>query len=144
MSQELVRRAEALRTRGKILQTIPGSGFHDSDRGSPQREGLSRAGEHLVPFWGEWDVVFAGDDAAKALAALQAHHVKLQGLDPIILTGTERKLLRAVPKQKLTKAEDGTDLLVLRLAEWNDFLEALYAQGAGLTGATLEPNGTPP
>lgn len=149
MSAELVRRADAIREQAKLLESVPGSGLHDSDRNparsdlflAPQKNGLPRKSEHLVFFTdspGE-EIVFAGTDAERAAAALRAWAKKIAKLDPVSLTGTERKLLtRIVPRLATTTAGDGVPLLRVRLDQWNDVLFALYAEGAGLSGAPLE------
>lgn len=154
MSRDLVARSEAVRARNKLLESVAGSGFHDNDRDwrgrpvAPHRNGLPRISDHLVPFYGEYDVVFAGKDAGRALAALRAYQGKLaeayrQAVDSqdfgIVqnFTGTDYKLMRIVPKMAVVES-DGVPTLTVRLLEWNDILHALYAEGIGLSGAPLE------
>lgn len=145
MSQDLIRRADAVRARNKLLESVPGSGYHDDDRdhvhahrhAAPQRNGLPRISDHIVPFYdhqGE-DVVFAGEDATRALQALHSWRKKYAKLDPSGLTGTERKLLlRIIPRAVISP----TGMLAFRLDIWNDVLYALQAEGVGLSGLPLE------
>lgn len=144
MSDELIARAEAVRARYRVLESCPGSGYHDDDRNvarperfqAPQRNGLPRASDHLVAFFdhaGE-EVLFAGPDATRAWDALQAWFWKARQQDPLNLSGTERKLLgRIVPRLQL---HDG--LLAVRLDQWNDVLAALHSEGMGISGQHLE------
>ena len=141
MGGDLFRRAEAIRDRSRLLESVRGSGYHDEDRDwrgqpiAPQRNGLPRISQHLVSFFGEYDVVFAAADARQALAALQSWNAANAPKDPYQpgLSGTHRRLLRLIPRLSLRD-----DLLRLRLDEWNDYLFALYEMGVGLSGAPLE------
>jgi hypothetical protein len=145
MSADLERRANALRAKAALLESVPGSGLHDSDRNparpdlylAPQRNGLPRASEAVVYFTdypGE-EVLFAPGDAARALDALRAWEAAAKKLDPMGLTGTERKLLtRILPR--LAAGADG--LLRVRLDQWNDVIHALHERGVGLAGLPLE------
>ncbi len=145
----LVGRANAIRARAKVLEGVKGSGFHDDDRNpartdlylAPQRNGLPRCSEHVVFFSdsaGE-EVLFAGADADRAGTALAEWERKARKLDPLALTGTERKLLtRILPRLKREIAADSVPVLRVRLDTWNDVLHALYAEGLGLSGAPLE------
>lgn len=146
---ELVRRANAIRERAKLLESVKGSGFHDEDRNpartdlylAPQKNGLPRCSEHVVffsDFAGE-EVLFAGTDADRAGKALAEWERKARKLDPLSLTGTERKLLtRILPRLRAVLADDSVPVLCVRLDTWNDVLHALYAEGLGLSGAPLE------
>lgn len=142
---DLIRRADAIRAKARLLESIPGSGLHDNDRNparpdlflAPQRNGLPKQSEHLVFFadyLGE-EFVFAGRDADLCAAVLADWRAKAAKLDPLTLTGTERKLLaRILPR--LAPLPDGT--LRVRTDWWNDVLFALYAEGAGVSGAPIE------
>lgn len=146
---QLVERANAIRAKAKLLESVKGSGLHDDDRNparsdlylAPQRNGLPRQSEHVVffsDFPGE-EVIFAGEDAKRAAAALAAWRAKTEKIDPMQLTGSERKLLvRILPRLVLAPGEGGIPLLRVRLDTWNDVLMALYAEGVGLSGAVLE------
>ncbi len=157
MSAALQKRADTIRAHFKMLEGVKGSGHHDDDRNpanpnlfaAPQKNGLPRASDHLVPFFDHYDleqVTFAGTDATRALAALQAHHAKIeaklkaaekQGQDPwSAIVGTERKLRHLVPKLSLETVGGGS-VLKLWLCDWNDYIAALYAEGLGLSGANL-------
>jgi hypothetical protein len=142
MLESLVARAEAIRARGKVLESVPGSGYHVNDRDhtgtkylAPQRNGFNGPGENLVPFLGERDVIFAGSDAPKALAAIRAWAAKYEVLSPHQMTGTQQKMIYAIIPRLAVKDE----LLTIWLSDWNDVLEALTSQGVGLSGADLIP-----
>lgn len=147
MSQELLKRADEIRAKNKVLEGVKGSGFHDDDRNvarpemfaAPQRNGLPRIGDHLVPFF-DYDnmeqVIFVGPDAEKAMAALKTWYDRPKG-DVVSLPGTDRKLmLKVIPRLKL-ETVDGLPRLTIWLCDWNDVLQALYAEGIGLSGAPL-------
>lgn len=148
MSADLIARANAVRTQARVLEGVPGSGYHDNDRNparpdlflAPQRNGLPRASDHVVFFtdFPSEEVVFAGPDATRALAALRAWEAKAKKRDPLTLTGTDRKLLaRILPKLALDESADPV-MLYVRLDAWNDVLAAIYAESVGLSGLPLE------
>jgi hypothetical protein len=146
VSQELLQRADAIRARNKVLESVPGSGYHDNDKDhlgrfcAPQRKGLPLISNHIVPFYGERDVQFVGFDAERAMAALETWYDKHKTTDAAVFasyTGTDRKLLTVIPKLAVREV-DGLPRLILWKDEWNDFLHALYSQGIGLSGAPLE------
>lgn len=144
MYQELLKRAEELRSRNRLQETVRGSGYHDEDRDhrgqylAPQRNGLPRVSEHLIAFYGEYDVLFLGGDAGDAFNRLQAWALKhKEDLYDVNCPGSYRKLLKIIPKQKLEE-RDGVPVLSLRLLEWNDFLLALYEMGLGISGLPLD------
>jgi len=158
-AEQLVARSDKIKARNAILESVPGSGYHDEDRDfrgqwcSPQRrhlpggqdygaQPLPRISEHAVPFYAERRIVFAGDCAERVLAALLAWHAAHRTTDIgrlMAYTGTQRKLLTIFPTLAI---EDG--VLVIWRDIWNDVLYALDAQGIGLTGAPLVPDGTTP
>lgn len=146
MTEGLVKRADAIRARNKLMETIPGSGMHDKDAGSPQNSGLSRGGEHVVPFFDYDDgecVHFAGQDAMKVMDALGAWLAKPKG-DISSLPGTDRKLvLRIIPRLGKDSL-DNPYWMCVPLNVWNDVLYALHAEGVGLTGAPFVDDGTTP
>jgi hypothetical protein len=146
VSQDLLKRAEAIKARNKVLESVPGSGYHDNDKDhlgrfcAPQRNGLPRISEHIVPFYGERDVHFVGPDAERAITALQTWYDARKTTDAAVFssyTGTDRKLLVIIPKVAVREV-DGLPRLTFWKDEWNDFLHALYSQGIGLSGAPLE------
>lgn len=128
MSKEHLSRAAKIRELNTIKATVPGSGFRAND---------------LVVFHGDDDVRFIGPCADAALEAFRSHYAKLQASPPDAVTGTQRKLLRLIPKLAVTTA-DGVQTLTLRLGEWNAYLEALYAEGVFVTGAPFVHDGTTP
>ncbi len=147
MSEELLRRANAIRARNKVLESVPGSGYHDNDKDhlgrfcAPQRRGLPLTSDHLVPFYSEREVHFVGPDAERAMAALQTWYDAHKTTDAAVFssyTGTDRKLLTVILKMAVREF-DGLPRLILWKDEWNDFLHALLSQGIGLSGAPLEP-----
>lgn len=146
MSQELLQRADAIRARNKVLESVPGSGYHENDKDhlgrlcAPHRRGLQRISDHVVPFYGERDIHFVGSDAGRVLAALQAWYDGHKTTDAATFssyTGTDRKLLTIIPKLAAREV-GGLPRLTLWKDEWNDFLHALHSQGIGLSGAPME------
>ncbi len=147
MSQELLQRANAIRARNKVLESVPGSGYHDNDKDhlgrvcAPQLRGLPLISDHIVPFYGTREVHFVGPDAERAMAAFRTWYDRHKTTDAAVFssyTGTDRKLLTVIPKLAVHEV-DGLPRLTLWKDEWNDFLHALYSQGIGLSGAPLEP-----
>lgn len=150
MSKELIARADAVRAKHKLLESMPGTGFHDNDRNpsrpevfaAPHKNGLPRASEHLVPFFDHHDdevVHFVGDDADKATSALNSWLKKNHKADVSSMPGTERKLvLKIIPRLLASVRTPG--LLTIRLSDWNDVLHALYAEGIGLSGLSVDPD----
>lgn len=146
MTSELLDRADAIRARNKVLESVPGSGYHENDKDhlgrycAPHRRGLPRISDHVVAFYGERTVEFVGPDAERTYAAIRAWHDEHKTIDAAIFasyTGTDRTLLAAIPKLAVRQV-DGVPHLVLWKDLWNDFLHALYSQGIGLSGAPLE------
>jgi len=147
-AKQLITRADALRAKYKLLESVPGSGYHDNDRNlarpdlflAPQKNGLSRASERVV-FFADYpgeEVLFVGEDARRALAAIQSWEKKARKIDQLSLTGTERKLLTRIVPRLAIEPLDNHELLCVRLDQWNDVLHALYAEGLGLSGLPLE------
>jgi hypothetical protein len=146
VSQELLRRANAIRDRNRVLESVPGSGYHDNDKDhlgrfcAPQRRGLPRISDHIVPFYGERDVHFVGPDADRAMAALQKWLESHKTTDAAVFssyTGTDRKLLTFISNITVSNV-DGFPRLVIWKDAWNDLLHALHSHGIGLSGAPLE------
>ena len=152
----LAERAEQLRVRNRILESVPGSGYHDNDRDAHNRlaaphmqhlpggmaEGqrpLPRISARLVAFDDRRHFTLVGDDAVKAIAALHAYHARIATIRIADLKGTEIKLLEEIPQLAI---ED--DQLVLWRDTWNDYLHAFDEQGVGITCLPLaEANGAP-
>ena len=141
----LVERADALRARNRILESVPGSGFHDNDRdahnrlAAPHRRhevgGMSegsrpvpRISENVVCFLTARQGFFAGTDAARVFTALQAYHARQVLKRYRDLTGTEIKLLEEIPLLAID-CENLNDNLMVWLDTWNDYLHALDEQG---------------
>lgn len=140
MSEELSKRADALRARFKVLEGVPGSGYHDGDRNqarndlylAPQKNGLSKASEHLVCFTDQDEemVYFAGSDADKAWELVTAWYNAVKSTDLSNAPGTVRKLaLRTVPRLSV---KDG--ILAVKLCDWNDVHWILEEAKVGLHG----------
>ena len=152
---DLLARAAALIERNKVLQSVPGSGYHDTDVDfhgklvaphmrhlpggqEPGAQSLPPISDHVIAFFGERSVVFVGPCAERVLAALRAYRDKysamlmdfVEGRSGYQLKGTEYKLVREIPKLIIKDGE-----LTLWLDTWNDFLHALYEQDIGITGA---------
>jgi hypothetical protein len=150
MSKTLAERANEIRTKFTTLESIKGTGYHDDDRDqlnpsrflAPQKNGMTKASESLVPFFDHRDdetVQFAGEDADKALSALKTWQDRYAKSDVTTLPGTQRKLLlKIIPKLAVTKIE-GEARLTIKLSEWNDVLFALQAEGISLSGASVDP-----
>jgi len=157
--EALVARADKLKARNAVLRSVPGSGYHDDDRDfrgqfmAPHRRHLPGGqdygapplppiDDHVVAFYGERQIVFAGDDAARVIKALEdwhRAHLTSEVGRLMSYTGTQRKLLMFIPTLAL---EDG--VLAIWRDTWNDVLHALDVQGVGTTGAPLAPDGTTP
>jgi hypothetical protein len=152
MSLQLEQRRQELITRHKILESVPGSGFHDEDKfngkwAAPQsqhrsggpREGsipLPRISEHAIAFYRERDVVFVGPDVPKVLGALNTwleDHTPKNSVQIANLTGTDKKLLVEIPKLE-PNVVDGIETLTVWRDIFNDVVEALYSRGIGLSG----------
>jgi hypothetical protein len=146
----LAERAEAVRARNKILESVPGSGFHDNDRDAHNRlaaphmqhlpggmaEGqppLPRISTNLVAFDDRRQFILAGEDAVKALAALQTYHERIAQIRINLLTGSQAKLREEIPCLEI---EDGK--LVLWRDTWNDYLHAFDEQGVGISCLPLK------
>lgn len=140
----LVTRADAVRARFKVLESVPGSGWHDNDRDhgrtsqlvAPQHNGFPRASEFLVCFTDpdEEQVHFAGADAEKAIAVFQHWLTANKRLDLTNCTGQERKLfLKLIPKLKIVNG-----LLSIWLSDWNDLHYVLEEARVGLHGLPFE------
>lgn len=134
--------AEEVRARNRLLATIPGSGHHPSDvdwRGrprAPQLNGLPAAADHVLHFHDDERHVFIDRDADRVLDALREYHRQLAAHvndnAAADLTGTQRNLYKLIPRLKV---RDG--VLELPAGRWNDYLEAIYQMGIGLTGVDL-------
>lgn len=145
--QEMLARVKQIRERALVLESVPNSGYHDEDRNparpekylAPQRNGWPRLSENLVNFYAEYDIIFVGPDAEKALAALYEWCDLNKNRDPWELSqnGTEAKMVRMIPKLKLSK-NDCVPVLSLRRELWNDFLYVLHKMKVGLTGTPFE------
>lgn len=147
MFSELLKRRDAVIARNHVLESVPGSGYHDDDRFngvlcSPQRKGLPRISLHVVPFYDRRDVHFVGKDAVEVLSGLQDwvkdHKPNTpEDLQSLAEKGSWVKLLVEVPKLKLAQV-DGIDVLSLELGTWNDFKDGLYEMGFGFTGQQVD------
>lgn len=150
MSAELVARADAHRAKMKVREETPGSSYHDNDRDptqparfvAPQKNGVARSSEAVVAFddaEGE-EVVFAGGDAGRVLAALAGWKKSMGSVDPVTLPGTERKLVLTIIPRLAAADDAGTPRLAVRRSWWNDVLFALQARGMNVAGAPLVPH----
>ncbi len=145
--QDLWKRAQEIIARNRLLESVKGSGYHDDDRNlvhperwqCPQKNGLPRISQHVVPFYGEREIFFAGDHAERVIVALQAWRAQ-QNRD-VEQTGTERKLCRMIVRLQLDHFDGMASLKVWR-DEWNDYLWCFEQIGIGLTGAQLDATDT--
>jgi hypothetical protein len=157
--EALIARADKIKARNVILESVKGSGYHDDDRDfrgqfcSPQKRHLPGGqdygalplppiSQHCVPFYDRRQVVFVGDCAERVLAALRqwhADHITADISRLMSYTGTEQKLLTVIPELTV---EDGR--LAVWRDTWNDVHYALEQRGIGFTGAPLIPDGTTP
>ena len=152
--QRLCERAAELRMRHKVLETVPGSGFHDNDRDAHNRlaaphrrhlvggmsEGskpLPRLSDHLICFDGDRELIFAGQDAVKAQTCLTQYLQELRGRNLLDLSGSERRMLIEIPKMLFIESVK-PPLLRLWHDTWNDYLFAFEAQGVGISCLPLE------
>ena len=152
----LAERAEQLRMRNRILESVPGSGYHDNDRDAHNRlaaphmqhlpggmaEGqrpLPRISARLVVFDSRRQFTLVGDDAVKALKALHTYHARIAAIRIADLKGTEIKLLEEIPQLAIQD-----DRLVLWRDTWNDYLHAFDEEGVGVSCLPMEEsNGAP-
>lgn len=140
MLDTLSARANALRDRYKVLEGVPGSGYHDNDRNlartdlflAPQKNGLQKCSEQLV-FFTDFDdeiVYFVGDDADKAMDLIQKWFESAKKEDIASAPGTTRKLfLKTVPKLSV---KDG--VLAIWLCDWNDVASIFEEAKVGFMG----------
>jgi hypothetical protein len=149
-------RAAAVKARNKVLESVPGSGFHDNDRdaygklaaphmrhlpggmGDGDRP-LPRISAHAVAFMGKRDIIFNGPCAQQVLDALHRYHAKYSKLSPRDLTGTEIKMVDVISTYTI---ED--DRLLVYREDWNDVLHALDESGVGVSCVPMIPDGTTP
>lgn len=154
----LQERADAVRARNKILESVPGSGFHDNDRdwsnrlAAPHRrhqvggmtEGkpaLPRISEHVVCFNSRYQITFAGTDAVEVLEAFQLFRTKTMAHKKYsLMTGTELKMVEEIAEMQI----DADGNLTLDRATWNDYLYVWDEMGIGISCAPLVPDGTTP
>lgn len=142
MSKEWLKRIDEVRQRARILESVPGSGFHDNDRNSitgeycsPQRKGKCRLSENPVAFHDERDVHFIGEDAERVAKAIEEYAKKIAALPMDSLEGSQRQILARVKARRLRIHEvDGAPRLTLWMQEWNDWLYAIEECGIGITG----------
>lgn len=156
MMPTLDERAESVRARNRVLESVPGSGFHDNDRdvhgklAAPHmrhmpggmNDGslpLPRISEHVVAFMDERDIHFSGPDASRVLDALTAFRAKLATRRIVDLEGTEAKMMDVIPRLAI---KDG--VLSVWREDWNDILFSLDAQQVGVSCAPFIPDGTTP
>lgn len=143
---EMQTRVAQLRERAIVLESVPGSGYHDDDHDfvrpdkfrCPQKNGWPRFSDNLVTFYGEDAIVLIGDHAHKALAALQSWHADNASREPwdLATNGTELKMVRYIPKLAIVQ-DSGISTLTLRRDRWNDYLYVLQKMKVGLTGTPL-------
>jgi hypothetical protein len=150
---EMQARVTALRERALILESVPGSGYHDDDHDfihpgkfrCPQKNGWPRFSDNLVSFFGEDAIVFIGDHAHSAFAALVAWHADNRNREPwdLATNGTELKMVRYIPKLAIAY-DSSVPVLSLRRDRWNDYLYVLHKMKVGLTGTPLtrSPHGS--
>ena len=139
MSKEMLRQADEIRARFAVMESVPGSGYHDNDRNptkndikiAPQANGYNKASLNLVPFVGEYEVVFVGEDADKALEILRKWVATR--LDPETgLTQKEAKMRAAINKLHVRDVVE-VPRLILRKPLWNDYMWILDTMGQGLS-----------
>lgn len=142
-------RANEVRSRNKILESVPGSGFHDNDRDahnrlcSPQSrhlpggcaEGqppLHRISLNVVAFVDERGrkIRFFGDDAIRVKEAIDDYMAALASRSPMTYTGTERKL-SAEAIHVVVNPQTGE--LEIWMDTWNDFLHVFDSRFLGVS-----------
>lgn len=149
-------RAKAMKERNKLMESVPGSGFHDNDRdaygklaaphmrhlpGGMMDGGrpLPRISDHAIAFMDRRDVKFSGPCAEQVLKALKSYRERYAKAPASELTGTTIKLVGLIP----TLGIKDDQLLIFR-EDWNDVLHALDETGVGVSCAPMEPDGTTP
>lgn len=116
---------------------MPGSGFHDNDPNSPQRNGQPAIDTHVVAFQGKWDTAFVGEDAdtvADALEAFAREHGKA------LADETADPTLKAAVRTAREYAEADTKggKLAVRNQQFNDVLHALTLAKVGVTATAAD------
>lgn len=153
-SATLVKRADECRAHYKKLEETKGNYFHPETRllvphlppaacsfTAPQKNGLPECSKSLVYFVDHEDEIvwFAGQDAEKALAAIQKWYDDNKGRDLTNATGIDRARIKLIPKLKIT---DG--VLGIWLSDWNDLNGLIDFEGAnlGLLGRPFVEDGS--
>jgi hypothetical protein len=132
MNRSLIDRAQEIKNRNQVLCSVPGSGFHDTDRYSPQNLGKPALRDQLVAFQDPWDVHLVGEDAFTAAQALQEFHATNVGRIDDTMDIVERKAIEFAGTAEV-KTVDGSPHLTVRGLQWNECLKALEMCGLGIT-----------
>jgi len=147
MSQAMVAKADAVINQFKALVGFQGSPFHKNSRVLDRRTDGRHISEptldqDLIAFIGtgkdRFHVTLAGEHAKKAFAVLKKLNETYKptyGSDP-----AEVKAANLCPDfAVLEKAADGTVILKILTALWNDFLKAMEMAGTKVQETDLTP-----
>jgi hypothetical protein len=144
-AEHLLARRQAVRDRYAMIETVPGSGWHDSDRLSPQKADppRMRLKDYLVRLEDRrGDFHLIGEDAELAMTAIQAVVEELQSkpMTELMTNGSWVNIVTSFPGRYQLEDLDGTPHLVLWKEDWNDIL--LVLERAGLGTACVPVEGT--
>lgn len=146
---KFIKRADEVRTRNKVLESVPGSGFHDNDRDAHNRlcapqtrhlpggcaEGqppLRRISMNVVAFVDDKGrkIRFFGNDAIQVKQAIDDYLADLALRSPMSYTGTERKLTAEAIHVVVNPL---TGELEIWMDTWNDFLHIFDSCSLGVS-----------
>jgi hypothetical protein len=145
MYKQMVETAEKIRSHFAVMESVPGSGYHDTDRNltreslfrAPQKNGFCKASENLVHFTGNYEVLFVGEDANRALSLLQkwaeSPHDGPFASEKEVPHPKVSKHIKHISKLK-TEDRESCPCLSLKRALWNDYIEIFYHLHQGLSG----------
>lgn len=124
-TERLLKRRQDVIDRHRVLESVPGSGYHPNDADSRERarKGEAPLSERPVALLDDDRIHVAGPDAAAVRAAL-ARHVESFGGAP--LDRADEKYALQISRRV---AASGGELLTLPTREWNACLLALAHQG---------------
>lgn len=155
--ERFIDRANQVRARNKVLESVPGSGFHDNDRDAHNRlcaphtrhlpggcaEGqqpIGRISNNIVAFIDDRGrkMRFFGEDARIVKNLVEEYIAKLADRSPLTYTGTERKLADEA-FHIIVNPETGE--LEIWMDTWNDFLHIFDTSGVGVSSLPIKEQG---
>lgn len=116
---------------------MPGSGFHDNDPNSPQKNGLPANDTHVVAFHGKWETVFVGEDAAAVCDALEAFAAEHKAV-PTDERADPTHKAAVLAAREYADADTKGGRLAVRNGQFNDVLHALTLRKVGVTSTSAD------